>query len=1070
MGKIKYCLSMITGLLLFFALLVGQAPAEATSYRDRFDAADKNAVWYNGANNEKGALAWGRSYVLESYLIMYRLTGDNHYLDKFVTGADQALAARDSVRGVTDYRGLSLPAWRAAGGYTLDGKYYIFAAHTGMISYPLADFADIVYWNNLSAYKAKADTYLQAAKDAVAVHDDEWRESGGEGWYIARRGAPVTIAGSTTTWDGAGVPFNMYLALARAELAIYRASGEQLYLNRVTKMARHFKGHLRLDAADNAYIWNYWWGPAYSGWTAADNISAITKSYSGYKGIEDLNHGAIDVSFAYLAYANGIVFDEQDMQRFGSTVEKNLLRPDGKVSSRVDGKLYTSSTPSYLGMWLKYSHYAPSMFEFVKNELYKLNSYSAPALLALAELNRAAAENAGGGDRGGNPVNDAPSVPGDNDDSTPDGGSDPGSGGTPGDGGTTPGGNDPVDPGLLVNGDFSAGRTGWSGTSGTVQQENGNNYISVGYTWGLYQDVPLTPGVTYLLTGQSRLGSASTGARVVTMFIDSQGNRTADRDVKYNHQGGGWEQLPAVTGTVPASAQKIRVYLLINGGSGTHEFDNLSLTVTGGASADPPAPPADTTAPRVVEFSPADGTAIDADTTFQAVFSEPVIGVNQNTFYIENVPGTVTYDDTSRTAVLTPTAPLEEGRDYRVRLDAGIADQADNGLEPLIYSYRVPDDTNPEVTLTSPVDTSVVHGVQTLTVSASDNVGVQSVVFQYKAASGSWQTLDAGTLSNGAWTTAWDTAGLQGSFLVRAVANDAAGNQAVSAEVQVTAANRQEPAAGEVLVNGDFYDGGSGWNTSGGKVAQDVNGNKFATVGYTWQFYQDVTVQGGEKYLFKAQTMKGTGADEARVTLLFIDGQGRRTVGQESSYTHTGAGWENYPAVEATIPDGTVAMRVYILSNGSSVHYFDNVSLVKTAAAPPKPQNAVENGDFQNGLAGWNGGMLNTSGTNKFAANGYNWSFFQDVKVKPGENYIFKAQARRGTGSAPARAVLMFIDGAGNRTVYRDVALRFSGTGWEDMEQQMVTVPSGAQVLRVYLLAGDKTSTHYFDNVSLIKQ
>lgn len=1053
MGKTKYYLSVITGLILFFALVIGQAPAEATTYRDRFDAADKYAVWYNNAHNDTGNLAWGRSYVLESYLIMYRLTGDNRYLDKFIAGADQALAMRDSVRGVKDYRGLSLPAWRAGGSYTLDGKYYIFAAHTGMITYPLADFADIVYRNNLAAYKAKADTYLQAAKDAVAVHDDEWRESGGEGWYIARRGAPVTIAGSTTTWDGAGVPFNMYLALARAELAIYRASGEQVYLDRVTKMARHFKGHLRLDAADNAYVWNYWWGPAYYGWTATDDISAYTESYSGYRGIEDLNHGAIDVSFAYLAYANGIVFNEQDMQRFGNTVEKKLIRADGKVSSRVDGKLYTSNTPSYLGMWLEYNRYAPSMFKLVETELLKLNSYSAPALLALAELNRAAAENGTGG--GTDPGRGGPTPPGDN-------------------GGTAPGGGEtPFNPGLLVNGDFSAGRSGWSGSSGTIKQENGNSYIAIGYTWGLYQDVPVTQGQAYRLAGQTRRGDAASGARVVTMFIDGQGNRTVDQDVKYAHRGAGWEQLPAVTGTIPAGAHKLRVYLLVNGGTGTHDFDNFSLTATDGVPAEPPAPPADTTSPQVVEFSPAGGTAVNADTAFRAVFSEDVTGVNKNTFFVENIPGSVTYDAASRTAVLTPAASLPEGQSCRVRLEAGITDRAGNNLAPQTYSFTVPDRTAPEVALTAPAEGSEVRDIVTLSASAADNVAVQSVDFQYSAGDGSWRALGAGTASGGVWTFKWDTAGLQGEFLLRAVAADAAGNKAVSAEVRVRMARvitRPEPVPGETLINGDFFDGGDGWHTAGGEVARDAGGNSFARVGYTWQFYQDVPVQGGEKYLLRVQTRKGTGSGAARVTVLYIDGQGKRTVGPEARHAHTGAGWENVPAVEAAVPAGTVTVRLYLLSDGNSIHDFDNVSMVKTAAAPPAVKNAIVNGDFTNGLAGWNGGTLKNSGTNKFAANGYNWSFFQDVKVKPGEKYLFKARAQRGTGSAPARVVLMFIDGSGNRTVVGDVALQFPGAGWEDMEQQVVTVPVGAQVLRVYLLAGDKTSAHYFDNIALISQ
>lgn len=67
-------------------------------------------------NNEKGYTAWSTAWVLKSYITMYRATDDTAYLDLFVTDADQVLDLRDNARGVTDYRGRSLPVWRT--GYT----------------------------------------------------------------------------------------------------------------------------------------------------------------------------------------------------------------------------------------------------------------------------------------------------------------------------------------------------------------------------------------------------------------------------------------------------------------------------------------------------------------------------------------------------------------------------------------------------------------------------------------------------------------------------------------------------------------------------------------------------------------------------------------------------------------------------------------------------------------------------------------------------------------------------------------------------------------------------------------
>lgn len=66
-----------------------------------------------------GNLSWTQSYVLRSYLVMYQAFGDTHYLDLFIRNADQILGTRNSVLGVTDYRGLSRPVWRIRDPYTV---------------------------------------------------------------------------------------------------------------------------------------------------------------------------------------------------------------------------------------------------------------------------------------------------------------------------------------------------------------------------------------------------------------------------------------------------------------------------------------------------------------------------------------------------------------------------------------------------------------------------------------------------------------------------------------------------------------------------------------------------------------------------------------------------------------------------------------------------------------------------------------------------------------------------------------------------------------------------------------
>ena len=156
-------------------------------------------------NNEAGYLAFGK-------LTYCRLIADVRNLpdtcQQVIEHADNVLKQRDSVRGVTDYRGLSLPAWRRTNEpgtpnpLILDGRYAHLVVETASIAYPFAWFARIVKNDpELCNYERKADIYVRAAADAVAVHDDEWRESGEEGCYIFRKGSPYWCdSASFRTW------------------------------------------------------------------------------------------------------------------------------------------------------------------------------------------------------------------------------------------------------------------------------------------------------------------------------------------------------------------------------------------------------------------------------------------------------------------------------------------------------------------------------------------------------------------------------------------------------------------------------------------------------------------------------------------------------------------------------------------------------------------------------------------------------------------------------------------------------------------------------------------------------
>jgi hypothetical protein len=92
--------------------------------RETFDHFDRTfhasgAVGQPTDTNEHGGLAWGQSYVLAGFIRMYEAYRDTHYLDRLIAHIDLVLGNRDSERGVADYRGESLPAWRAMHPYTV---------------------------------------------------------------------------------------------------------------------------------------------------------------------------------------------------------------------------------------------------------------------------------------------------------------------------------------------------------------------------------------------------------------------------------------------------------------------------------------------------------------------------------------------------------------------------------------------------------------------------------------------------------------------------------------------------------------------------------------------------------------------------------------------------------------------------------------------------------------------------------------------------------------------------------------------------------------------------------------
>lgn len=430
--------------------------------------------------DENGFWTWYQSAVMRTYPMAYRKWGEPKYLDKLIVDADLLLSERDSVRGVQDWRGLSLPAWRhaydytagsttttgdvldtagqpllrlrigvtgprdrrrgtatitadatpgrftivgvrhsgetttfanltmdptspdyvvtrlywadpnvnrltaldlrdtptaghqpAPGDYTMTADYTYGLVDTALLVQPLADFANTVLTDYrlrrsvmsrrrageaLMTYADKADEYISAAEDALAIHDGTWRDnSQGEGWYVIPPEHP-------SVWAGSDMPHNQNLAMAKAYLQLADATGNSAYLDRSEMLYRRFKNDLTsedLPGATTAFVWyyNHPEGLFFNGWTRDDHISNRIPYSNGHKAIEDTSHSTIDIAAVVLAAKHGLIFNAGDMQRFARTFNEKIVSitaaGDIRIWSNVNGTGTLGGQDNVAGPWAR---------------------------------------------------------------------------------------------------------------------------------------------------------------------------------------------------------------------------------------------------------------------------------------------------------------------------------------------------------------------------------------------------------------------------------------------------------------------------------------------------------------------------------------------------------------------------------------------------------------------------------------------------------------------------------------------------------------------------------------------
>lgn len=362
--------SSLAGLAL--VMVLGSAPTEAgVTQRARYDAVlAAGGDWLMADTNDTGLLAWGESYVMMSLVAAFRATGEVAYLDELARHADRVLESTDAARGAVDYRGEALTCWQAT-----DPRYtaepYCFAVHTGMIASPMVEAAALILADpELAAHPSydgatlgdKAGRYVDAGRAAVAVHADEWRQSGDDlGYYVFRPDMDF--------YPGAGqvVPLNMMNAMGLLHIALYEATGDAAAKEHARRLANHLRASLSL-AGDGGYRWNYRAGP----YTAPG---------------EDVSHAALNVAFAARAAAAGIVFGDEDLARLAQTFRRVWI-DQTRSYDHVGGTGSQNGGPYrlQLGRWAVLAPVDPSIHAAIRDLYARLDDTSSGSLLLAMAL------------------------------------------------------------------------------------------------------------------------------------------------------------------------------------------------------------------------------------------------------------------------------------------------------------------------------------------------------------------------------------------------------------------------------------------------------------------------------------------------------------------------------------------------------------------------------------------------------------------------------------------------------------------------------------------------------------
>lgn len=240
-------------------------------------------------------------------------------------------------------------------------QFYAFAVHTGQVVYPLSRYVRVVHTTPELAHRRPFAGRLRLDIEASVRHhySDLHIDSEGRGDFRWPLGAPVPF-------DGLMQPLNQSHALGATYAELYHLTGSQRWRDRVEAILKSLYGGLIVDR--DAYIWNYW--PVHSelfrGYTADEQLSTYTPSYSATTSWEDISHAAVTLEFVRAVHESGIADLSAERVRFAATYTQNVIRSSNEVWFRVNGTADAAPANAVQSArWLMLSDVEPAIHSHV---------------------------------------------------------------------------------------------------------------------------------------------------------------------------------------------------------------------------------------------------------------------------------------------------------------------------------------------------------------------------------------------------------------------------------------------------------------------------------------------------------------------------------------------------------------------------------------------------------------------------------------------------------------------------------------------------------------------------------